>query len=203
MSQEAMEAILSSKARLRVVGLVSLRPRSLRELADLTGISVQGVLKHLTRLKSLGMVDELKLKTRSLPVRKLYTIKDIRVGDFSQGDMTVVKLSRPPERAAEAADPAGELDALAADAIVERRRIREQARRLGRAIDELVATEARIAGLVRGLTLEEEDKLLLHTLFTEESMEEAESALRADYGLREPRRALEKAVSRAKKLGKK
>jgi len=182
---------------------VSLRPRTLRELADLTGISVQGVLKHLAKLKSLGLVSEMKLAAGALPVRKLYTIGDVRIGDFSHGDLTVVKISRFSEQVAQPGDSVKELEALAADAMVERRRIRDQARRLGRAIDDLVSTEARIGSLIRGLGLDDKDRLLLHTFFTEESLEDAERALREHYGMREAGRALEKAISRARKLGKK
>jgi predicted transcriptional regulator len=202
-NQKAMEEVVSSKARLRMADLISVRPRALRELADLTGMSVQGVLKHLARMKSLGIVSETKVNGGSLPVRKVYAIKGVRIGDFSHGDLTVVKVTSASERSAQSDDPIGELESLAADALVQRRRIRDQTRRLGRMIDELENTQSRIGGLVGGLGSADEDRLLLHAAFTEESLEDAERSLAEHYGLREPKRALEKALSRARKLGKK
>jgi predicted transcriptional regulator len=200
---KALEEIVSSKARLRIADLISVRPRTLRELADLTGISVQGVLKHLARMERLGLVGETKVDGGVLPVRKVYSIKGVRIGDFSHGDLTVVKVTKAPERPAQSDDPIKELESLAADSLIQKRRIRDQARRLGRMIEELVSTETRIGGLVGGLGAADEDRLLLHTAFTEESLEEAERSLVEHYALREPRRALEKALNRARKLGKK
>ncbi len=203
MSQEALEAIVSSKARLQIADLVSTRPRTLRELADFTGISIQGVLKHLDKLNGLGLIAEKRVSGGSLPVRKLYAIKGVRVGDFSYGGLTVVKMSRSIGKAVGSENPVPELESLAADAIVQRRRIRDQARRLGRMIDEFVDTETRIEGLVRSLDVKDDERLLIQTAFTEESLEEAERTLREHQGLKDARRALEKALSRARKVGKK
>jgi len=203
MNQSALEEIVSSKARLRIADLLSVRPRTLRELADLTGISMPGVLKHLARMEKLGLVAEAKVEGGALPVRKVYSTKGVRIGDFSHGNLTVVKVTDSTERSARSEDAVKELESLAADALVQKRRIRDQTRRLGRMIDELVNTESRIGGLIGGLGAEDEDQLLLHTAFTEESMEEAERSLTEHYGMREPKRALDKAVSRARKLGKK
>lgn len=201
--QRALEEVVSSKARLRIVDLLSVRPRTLKELADLNGISVQGVLKHITRLEKLGLISETKVDASALRVRKVYSMKGVRIGDFSYGGLTVVKMSTSTERPAHSDEPLRELELLAADTLVERRRIRDQARRLGRMIDELANTEARIHGLVEGLGTDDQDRLLLSAAFTEESLEEAEKVLSEHFGLREPRRALEKALSRARKLGKK
>jgi predicted transcriptional regulator len=202
-NQRALEDVVSSKARLRIADLVSVRPRSLKELADLTGISVQGVLKHISILEKLGLVGEIKIDAGKLPIRKVYSIKGVRIGDFSHGDLTVVKMTSTTGRHALSEEPIRELESLAADALVQRRKVRDQTRRLGRIIDELVNTEARIGDVVDGLGVPDEDRLLLSAAFTEETMEEAEKALARHLGLREPRRALEKALSRARKLGKK
>jgi predicted transcriptional regulator len=203
MNQSALEEIVSSKARLRIADLLSVRPRTLRELADLTGISMPGVLKHLARMEKLGLVAEAKVEGGAFPVRKVYSMKGVRIGDFSHGNLTVVKVTDSTVKSAKSEDAVKELESLAADALVQKRRIRDQTRRLGRMIDELVNTESRIGGLIGGLGAEDEDRLLLHTAFTEESMEEAERSLTEHYGMREPKRALDKAVSRARKLGKK
>ena len=47
MDETKLGEVVSSKARLIIADLVSRRPRTLRELSQVTGISVQGVLKHL------------------------------------------------------------------------------------------------------------------------------------------------------------
>jgi len=202
-NQKAVEEIVSSKVRLQIADKISVRPRTLRELADVTGISVQGVLKHLSVLEKLGIIAETKVKGGALPVRTVYSMKGVRIGDFSHGDLTVVKVTNAANFSAKSEHPLRELESLAADALVQKSRIRDQTRRLGRMIDELVTTESRIGGLVGGLGTTDEDRLLLHAAFTEESLEEAERSIADHYGLREPKRALEKALSRAGKLAKK
>ncbi|MDV3293811.1 MAG: helix-turn-helix domain-containing protein [Nitrososphaerales archaeon] len=202
MSSSTIEGVVSSKARLRIADLISVRPRTLRELAALTGISVQGVLKHLDKLSKLGLVAEKRVAGGSIPVRKLYSMKGLRIGDFSQGDLTIVKMSRSPERAAKSEDAVRDLESLAADAIVQRRRIRDQARKLGRTIDEFVDTETRIDAIIRALKVKDDERLLVQTAFTEESLEEAERALREHHGLRDAKRTLGMALARARKVGK-
>ncbi len=203
MSSSPIEGVVSSKARLRIADLLSVRPRTLREMADLTGMSVQGVLKHLDKLSKLGLVSEKRIVGGSIPVKKLYFMRGLRVGDFSQGDLTIVKMSRSQERAAKTDDAVADLESLASDAIVQRRRIRDQARKLGRTIDEFVDTEARIDAIIKGLEVKDDERLLVQTAFTEESLDEAERALRQHHGLRDSKRALEKALARARKVGKK
>jgi predicted transcriptional regulator len=203
LSQSTLEEIVSSKARLKIASLISIRPRTLRELSNLTGISIQGVLKHLDKLRSLGIVGEKKVAGGSIPVRKLYSIKGVHVGDFSQGDLTVVRISSNFEKAAVSSEPVRELESAAADMIIQKRRIKDQARRLARIIDELVNTETRIDGVIRGLNVHDDERLLLHTSYTEESLEEAERTLREHYGLKDARRALEKAIAGAGRIGKK
>ena len=44
-----IEQIASSRLRLKIASLLSSRPATLSELSVLTGISVQGVLKHLKK----------------------------------------------------------------------------------------------------------------------------------------------------------
>lgn len=203
MNQKALEEVVSSKVRLQIADLISVRPRTLQELADITGLTVQGVLKHLTRMKRLDIVAEDKVEGGTLPIRKVYAAKSARIGDFSHGDLTVVKVTDTAERSASSDNPVSELESLAADSIIQKRRVRDQARRLSRTIDELVATQTRISGILNGLEIADDDRMLLQAAFTEESLEEAERSLSAHFGLREPRRAIEKALARARKLAKK
>jgi predicted transcriptional regulator len=203
MAYEKLEGIVSSRVRLKIADLLSIRPRTLKELADITGISVQAVLKHLEKLDSLGVLDERRIDAAELAVRKVYYITGVHVGDFSLGDLTIVKLSRteqPPARGRKAGRQ--ELERLAEDSLVQRRRIREQARRLGRMIDDLVATEGRLNGLIESLRMKDGERLMVHTFFTEESMEEAESSLKEHYGVTDARRAIERALGKVGSVDK-
>lgn len=203
MNPEDLEKVLSPKARLEIASLVSVRPRTLSELSRLTGMTVQGVLKHLSRLEKLGLVGQTRVKAEELRVRKVYSIKETRIGDFSDRDFVIVRATKRPEPPADSGASVEELESLSADALVQKRRVKDEVRRLGRTIDELMALEARIGTIVRALPLADEERLLLYAAFTEDSLEDAEKTLREHYRLREPRRALEKALSSARKLGKK
>ena len=75
-----IEEIASSRARLTIASLLSSRPRTLGELAEVTGMSVQGVLKHLKKLAEKGIVKEWKMpRGRHLRPRKLYFIESRKV----------------------------------------------------------------------------------------------------------------------------
>ena len=88
-----IEDIANSRVRLTIASLISSRPRTLGELAETTGISVQGVLKHLSRLSASGMVKTKNLPSgRYLRPRKLYFIEDRRVANYSEGEMIVATL---------------------------------------------------------------------------------------------------------------
>jgi len=204
MSARGPGEILSSSARLKIADLLSVRPRTLKELADMTGITVQAVLKHLEKLNGLGVLQERRISSAEVQARRVYSMVDFHVGDFSHGDLTVVKMSRvqaPP--GAKKGGGYDELERLAEDFLFQRRRIREQTRRLGRMIDELVADEKRLGSLIWALRVRDDEKLVLHTYFTEESAKEAEDALAEHYGMRDSRRAIDQALRKVGGLGKK
>ena len=203
MNQKALEEVISSRPRLQIATLISVRPRTLRELAKLTKMTVQGVLKHLAKLEELGVVSETKVEAGELHVRKVYSAKGVRIGDFSDRDLTIIKVTEWPESRSKSEDSVKDLESLAADVLVQKTRIRDQARRLSRNIDELMTLETRISALVRDLPMSDEDRLLLYAAFTEESLEDAERSLQEHYRLKEPREALQKAITKAKKLGRK
>jgi Ni,Fe-hydrogenase III large subunit len=205
MSQRDIEEVISSKFRLKIADLISVRPRTLRELKALTGLgTVQGVLKHLTLLKNLGLVKETSIEEGALSSRRIYSVnRGVHVRDFSYRDMTVVKLSTEVEQAVKSSNPVEELESLATDALVQKSRIRDQAKKLGRMIDELVSTEARIGEIARAVGADDENRLLLQIAFTEESLEDAEKLLKEQYGVVDARRSLEKAISKARRVAKK
>ncbi len=199
---DPISGFLSSKTRLRIADLLSTRPRTLGELAELTGISIQGVLRHLRKLVDLGLVEEKSVHWKGVTVRKVYLAKGVRVGDFSVGDLTVVKLSRAEPLSVDSTEPVADLEYLAEEALLQRRRIKDQARKLGRMIDELVEDEAKMNGLLQSMSLTESEKLVLQTLFTEDSLDDGERALSAHYGLKDGRRSIEKALAKARRSAK-
>jgi predicted ArsR family transcriptional regulator len=193
----AIEEIANSRARLTIASLVSSRPRTLGELAETTGISVQGVLKHLKKLSEAGM-----LKVKSIPAgrylrpRKLYYIDTRRVADYSRGDMIVATLGEElgdddTGEPMSPADPYAELDRLAQDIILLRRRARELAIRMKHMTEEVTENESRIARLIEGLQLSPEEKQIAYLIFGDDRPEQARRILKEHYGCHNPEEAIE------------
>lgn len=203
MDSDTLEGITSSRVRLRIASLLSTRPRTLKELSRLTGISVQGVLKHMEKLGKMGILEEERVGSASVPARKVYTLVGVHVGDFSLDDVIIVKASKK-EGSAEAPgkDVYSELESLAEDALILRRRIRDQARKLSRMIDELVQDESRLNALIESLGYGEAEKLILYAMFTEESLEDAAKVLRLHYGEPDPEKRIGEMVARLRQNGK-
>ena len=197
MRVDMMEEVLSSKARLKIMDAVSVRPRTLGELSDISGISVQGVLRHLRRLEELGLVKETGLSRAAPKARRVYAAASSRVRDYSTVGFTVVKSTagmegEPPARVRD-------LERAAGDLLILRRRIREEARRLGRLIDEATDEQQELAGAVRSLPLSAAEKLMLEVVLTEDTVEEGAAALSKYYGLGD-RRSIERAIKKAKQV---
>lgn len=196
----SLSEVVSSPVRLKIMDLVSIRPRSLGELAWENGITVQAVLRHLRRLAELGLVEERAVGRGALKVRRLYAAKSLAVGDYSTADLTVVKATeRTPT-----VHPQGEkldLEALAQDTMFQKRRIREQARRLGREIEALVETQNALLHGLSSSELDETDRLILQVVYAEESMEKAAEVLARHYGV-VGRRSIDAALAKAKRIGK-
>lgn len=177
---------------------MSARPRSLGELAAVTGISIQGVFKHLRKLEELGLVEEKNVRSPGLEVRKVYTAKGARLRDFSTGSLTLVKLSENLSASAKEPDQPSDLEYLAEEAILQRRRVRDQARRLGRMIDDLVEDESRIRAELESMDLSDTERLILQVLFTEESLAEGERVLLKHFGLHDVKKSIEEALNKTK-----
>ena len=203
MAAEVSTEILSSSSRLKIADMLSTRPRALGELAAETGVSVQAVLKHLEKLESLGMLQTRKVSGRGIPVRKLYALRGFHVGDFSVEGLTVVGISRRKPAGYEGTDPVGDLERIAEDVLVQRRRVRDQARKLGRSIAQLTEHEERLEGLIDTLGLDDEDRLIVQTAFTEETLEEAEEELKRIHRIDDPRRSIAQALAKARRSVKK
>ena len=187
------ETLLSSPTRLRIAELISRRPRTLRELAKLTELTVPGVLRHIEAMGEAGLIQEKRV--RMLPSRKLYSLKGMRVMDFTVGDLSIFKVAKHKPVTEKGAQ---NLESLAMDIFVGRRRIREKAKRLARAMDELVENEEILAKGIDDLALTDEERLILLTIFTEETTDDAERVLMRIQGMKEARRSIDNALAKAK-----
>jgi predicted ArsR family transcriptional regulator len=202
----AIEEIANSRARLTIASLISSRPRTLGELAETTGISVQGVLKHLKKLSDSGM-----LKVKNIPAgrylrpRKLYYIDTRRVADYSRGDMIVATLGDGRDGSLSdqtgSGDPYAELDRLAQDIIILRRRARELSIRMKRMTEEVTENESRIARLIEGLSLTPEEKQIAYLIFGDDRPEQARRILEEHYGCHNPEAAIRDVADKIRRGG--
>ncbi len=197
MPKRVESELLSSPSTLQIAGMLSTRPRTLTELSHLTGTSVQGVLKHLAKLGRIGVLGQKRVRGEG--ARKLYYLKDYAVGAYGASGLTVVKVSPRPKGAEPEGKALARLEELAEETIVLRRRIEEKARRLARAIDDLQRDEAEVSEILESLELSEEDRLVLHAVFTEETSEDAEKVLSRDFGIADPKREIASATRRARR----
>jgi predicted ArsR family transcriptional regulator len=206
-----IQEIASSRPRLTIASLISSRPRTLGELAETTGISVQGVLKHLRRLSDAGLVRAVDLPSgRHLRARKLYRIDSRKVSDYSEGDTIVATLATTEADGEEDRDggegrgpddPYAELDRLAQDVIMLRRRASELSERMNRAMREVARTEVAIAALIDGLDLSPEERQIAYLIFGDDGPEQARRTLRQHYGCLDPEEAIRDVTQRMRKGG--
>lgn len=191
------DVLLSSQTRLRIAELISRRPRTLRELAVLTRLSVPGVIRHIDALSKVGLVREEWVAAKALPARKVYSLKGMKVMDFSVNDLTIFKvaISKGGRREKGARD----IESQAMDILVTRRRIMERARRLARSIDDLEDQEEMLAKGIDDLGLTDEERLILLTIFTEDTVEDGERVLARIQGMKDARRSIDKALTKVKR----
>jgi len=199
MSPDRFDEILSSEVRLKIADALSLRPRTLGELASITGISVQGVLRHLRRFEKLGLIEERGLGANVPKARKVYASKGSIVEDYSSGDLTVAKIvkGRPDLRHSQRPHP--DLESMSADVLLLRRRVKEETKKLGRLIDEVAESQGRLEAALGSTPLNEVERLILEVLLTEETVEDGVRVLARFYGIVD-RRSIDNALSKAKGL---
>jgi predicted transcriptional regulator len=203
MPDDLLSEILSSPNSLGIAALISIRPRTQSELAELTGVSVPGVLRHLKRLVKLGLIEQSRLDSRLFRARRVYSSKGMSVGDFSRADLRVVRLLRKPETGGSPGNSITTLESLAEELILQRRRIREQVRKLGRMIDDLLDDQARMSKTTEEAGRGTDERLILGAIFTEESVGDAERVLVRHYGLKGGRRSIERVLAESRKIAKK
>ena len=162
----------------------------------MTGISVQGVLKHLRLLAELGLVEERRLPLKTLKARTVYSAKNQLVGDYSTSDLPVVRPTAPPPRSDFRGQ--GDLESRAAEVSLLRRRVRDHAKKLGREIDELVGEREALRGELDGLQVGPLERIILEGLLTEETLQDGLRALQRYYGIVD-RRSIDNALAMAKR----
>jgi predicted transcriptional regulator len=196
-----IEEVASSRVRLKIANLLSSRPATLSELSALCGISVQGVLKHLKKIESEGLLKEENMEGgRFLRQRKLYSIESRKIADYSEGELLVATIGRSSkEEPTRVKDAYQELDGLAQDIILLRRRARELSQRMKRVLEEVTEDEARIGGLIDGLSLAPDEKQIAYLIFTEDSPDHAGTILKEHYGCRDPEAAMKSVVTRIRR----
>ncbi|HUI23044.1 MAG TPA: hypothetical protein VLY82_01470 [Nitrososphaerales archaeon] len=140
-------------------------------------------------------MNEERVEMRTLPARKLYSLKGMKVMDFSVGDLTILKVAI--DKAIEDKNTR-DLESLAMEILVGRRRIKEKVRRLARTVDELLVNEKMLAKGINDLHLSDEERLVLLTTFSEETDDEAERVLERTQGMREARRSIDEALAKAR-----
>lgn len=199
MDMDSLSEVLSSGVKLKIEDAVSVRPRTLSELASITGISVQGVLRHVKRLVDLGVVEERRLAPATPKARKVYAARSEIIGDYSTSGLTILKQTRLRSELHPPKARTRDLEGRAGDILIQRRRVRDQARRVARRIDDLVADQQALRSALDASPIDATERLTLEVLFTEETLEEGVGVLSRHYGL-DDRRSIDRALAKAKRV---
>jgi len=201
--EDVFSQLVQSRTRLRILDLLSRRGRTLRELSSLTGISVQGVLRHLEDMKKLGLVEEKKIKAKKLSARRIYLLTGLHVNDFSLNDLAVIRAGSPSRSSGNPRLTFEQLEDTSAEILVRRRAIKQQVKRLAKMIEEVSEEEAGLVQAIETMGLDDEDRVVLETAFTEDTLEEAEELLRRTQGVSDASETIEKAMNKARRIAKK
>ena len=185
-----IEEIAWSRARLKIASLISIRPRSLGELSDAVGISIQGILKHLRILEGLGLISEIRIsRPASIRIRKLYALGPWKVVDYSENEFIIANLQHGGPRGPTVAsheDPYTGLEKQSEEILFVERRVRELARRARMVMEELGENQDRLLDLVAATGLSPEEKIIATVVFTEDTLAEARDILSLHYGCKNP-----------------
>lgn len=187
MDPGVLDEVLSTGAKLKIENALSIRPRTLAELGAITGITVQGVLKHLKQLAELGLVEEKRLPTRTLKARTVYAPAEELIGNYSTLDLVIVKPTRRLPAGAQGAAKSPNLEERAAEVLLLHHRVKDQARKLGRMIDDLADEREALRAGLEGLGVSPEERLILEVLLTEETFQDGLHVLSKWYGIEERR----------------
>ena len=198
MSTDLLGEVLSSRVRLKIAGAISQRPRTLGELSFITGISVQGVLRHLRRLEEVGLVEERRVTASAPKARRVYGAKGAVLEDYSAGNFTVAKLVERWPEGQRLQKQGAELEKMAVEVLILRRRVKEEAKRIGRMIEDAAQGQEELETALARMPLSEEERLILDVILTEETAEDGIRVLSRFYGL-EDRRSIDEALAKARR----
>jgi len=198
LNEKQLGEVLSSRVRLKIADAVSQRPRTLGELSSLTGISVQGVLRHLRRLQNVGLVEEMKVTANAPKARRVYSAKGSTLEDYSAGNLTVAKLVEKPPEGWRAQKQASDLEQMAADVLILRRRVKEEAKKIGRMIEEAAQSQEELETALALMHLSHDERLILEVILTEDTVEAGIRALSRFYGIKD-RRSIDEALAKARR----
>ncbi len=196
MTLTTAEEIGTSRIRLAIADLLSVRPRPLGELAEMTGISVQGVLKHLKKIARTGTLEETELRgNRFLGIRKVYSLRSASVGNYSRDELMIAHFSeKTSSRDKGGVGELQELESIAEEIILQRRRIESMAKRMERLIVELESSQERLEQAIHMHGMNRELELIALALFTEPSVQEAREVLSKHYACSRPAEAIAAAL---------
>jgi predicted transcriptional regulator len=199
LNHDKLREVLVSSVRFRIMDALSQRPRTLRELAYITGISVQGVLRHLGRLEKLGLVEEWRLSASVPKARKVYASKGAIIEDYSSDDLTVAKVVEGWPGPLRTQKPATDLEGMSAEVLLLRRRVKDETKRLARLIDEVAEGQEELEAALTNTSLSDDERLILKVVLTEETKEDGVRVLSRFYGI-EDTGSIDKALSKAREL---
>lgn len=157
------------------------------------------MLRHLKRMGELGLVGDKKVTPKAPKARRVYFAKSAMVGDYSTRDLIIVKATE-----LNASRPSGnakirDLESTAGGLLVQRRRVKDNAKRVGRMIEDLVADQQAMTSALEGMHLDDYESLILRVLLTEETLEDGIRVLSRYYGL-EDRRSIDEALAKARRI---
>lgn len=153
----------------------------------------------MKRLAELGLVEEKRLPTRNLKARTVYAAAGELIGNYSTSDLIVVKPTRKLPAGAPGVGGPPDLEDRAADVLLLQHRVKDQARKLGRMIDELTDEREALRNSLERLPISPEEGLALEVALTEETLEDGLKVLARYYGI-EDRRTLDKALAKARHI---
>ncbi len=193
----SIESLASSRVRLSIALLLTVRPRTLTELSESTGVSIQAVLKHAKKLQEEGLLAETIFATgRHLHRRKLYSMKE-GVEGFARGDMLVAAFTPSEKGMVEAEEARGTasgyslLESLSEEVIFSRASLRESIKKLERTISRVAESQRRLMEAISEQeALTSEEKHIAYLYFTEDSEIRVKDVLRRHFGCADPETAL-------------
>ena len=149
-------------------------------------------------LERLGLVEERKVTASAPKARRVYAAKGAILEDYSSGNLTVAKLVEKRQEDLRYQRQGGGLEGMAAEVLILRRRVKEEAKKIGRMMEEAAQGQEELEAALSRVPLSEEERLILEVILTEETVEGGVRALSRFYGI-EDRRSIDEALAKARR----